>query len=454
MSETQEAKTGEVVQVKQSGVGGSLDGEPGWSLMDMGSMFASGAYTVGRRSDILKISVSLACWEVIGQDIAKTPLQLRRRTNLGSEIVQPDEHPIARLLWRAPSPYYSWSTWLRMAGSYLAAMRGFYIAGKWTLRRGFTEIQGIPAHCVRVLTNVDAGRYFYEVNPTNDHERIQWNWCLGKQSDEVVRPMLLRTLNGIDPIGNDLVAGEALRLLGLMQGFQSDSFRNGGVPVYAICFPDEMEDEQFNRIKADMEDRLRTARETGKPIILEGNGTASATITKLSTSATEQDFVKAHADARNDVLRYYRMPPHKVMIFSDAKYDNLESINRLYVDDTLMPIFQCITDAMDKLLLADEEDEDLFFAFDTDAAYNMDPKARNEITEKRWKAGMINFDEMRAAIGLNKVGGDLGGARMVSGNFMFFDDKLKVLLKAGGNTPGAEGDQAPQDDAGNNAPQE
>ena len=63
----------------------------------------------------------------------------------------------------------------------------------------------------------------------------------------------------------------------------------------------------------------------------------------------------------------------------------------------------------------------------------------------------MEYDEVRQALGLNTYGGKAGQVRMVSGNFVLVDRNNEVVMRAGGNAPGAEGDQAPQDDAGANA---
>ena len=421
--------------------------EPAWTPVEMEAAFRKGHDIYARRRDIIKISVSLACWEVISQDVAKTPLQLRRRTKLGYEIVQPGEHPIADLLWNRPSRYYDWTTFIKVMAAHLAAVRGFYLAVRWTPREGYTEIQGIPWNQVFPRVNVEAGRYFYDVSPFSDHESVQWRWCSGLQSEEVIFPMRLRTLNGMDPLSNGDLAEVPLKILAQMQEFQQSSFSNGGVPIFAISFPEEMTEPQYERVKKDMQSALRVARDTGKPIVLEGG----AKVENLALSAVDQDYVKAHAAQANEVLRYYRMPPHKVMMFENVKYDNVTALNRLYVDDTLVPIFDVITQVMDHAMLDGDDEKDLYFAFDKEAAYAMDPKELTEIVDKRWKSGLMELDEARQKLGMNGYGGEEGQMRVMSGNFVGLNRKNEVVLQSGGKQPGAEGDQAPQDDAGANA---
>ena len=422
-----------------------------WESVELGELFSKGHFIAGRYSDLVRASVSLACWEAISQDVAKTPLEIRRRTPNGSVVVQPGEHPVADLLWRRPSDYYGWKEWLRIAGAYLAAARIYYSAVRRDRMMRPIEVQGVPHGAVEILTNVAAGRYFYRVWPSSDHETIQWSWMAEPMSSDDIVPMRLRTLNGLDPISNGDVSRDALDLLKRMNTFQSGSFSGGGIGVAALAFPDALTDEQYQRLKADMDEAVKNAAKTGKPLLLEGKDGEKPEVKRLSMSAVDADFVKANTAAMHDVLRYYRMPPTKVGIFESVKYDNIGPVNRAYVDDTLAPIFECIEDALDRLLLWSEADRDLFFRFDRDTAYGEDPKTRDERLLARWKAGVMEYDEVRQALGLNTYGGKAGQVRMVSGNFVLVDRNNEVVMRAGGNAPGAEGDQAPQDDAGANA---
>ncbi|MCQ8781712.1 phage portal protein [Mangrovibrevibacter kandeliae] len=425
-----------------------------WTGVELGELFSKGHFIAARHSDIVRVSVSLACWEVISQDVSKTPLELRRRTRNGSVLVQPEEHPVADLLWRRPSVYYGWREWLRMAGAYLAAARIYYAAARRTRTGRVLEVQGVPSGQVETLMNVEAGRYFYRVWPQTDHDQIQWSWMSEPLSSDDIVPMRLRSLNGIDPIGNADVAREALDLLGKMNEYQSNTFKGGGVGVVAVTFPDGLADEQYARLKNDFQQAFEKARVNGTPILFEGSGGVVPEVKRLSMSAVDQDFVKSNVAAMHEVLRYYRMPPTKVGIYENVKYDNIDPINRAYVDDTLVPVFECIEDALDQLLVSSEADADLFFRFDRDFAYAQDPKTRNEIVTSQWKAGLLELDEARAKQGLNTYGGKAGQTRMISGNFVLVDRQNKVVMRAGGNAPGAEGDQAPQDEAGANAGKE
>jgi hypothetical protein len=143
-----------------------------------------------------------------------------------------------------------------------------------------------------------------------------------------------------------------------------------------------------------------------------------------------------------DIVRYYRVPPHKVFLMDSVKYDNMDPAERIYVDDTLASYFMDIQEGLNRSLLSKKERETLFFEFDKEQAYAMAPLDRQKIFESRWKNGMITKNQMLQGIGHNQIGPE-GDIYMMSGNFVITDKDNNVLMRAGGNSPD---DEKPDDD--------
>src|SRR5690606_4294507 len=224
-----------------------------------------------------------------------------------------------------------------------------------------------------------------------------------------------------------------------MHKFQTDIFNNGGMPILGITFPEGLTDEQWQRLNKELKEQAKKSREKGVPFILEGAQGQVPKVEKMSLTAVDTEFLKANTAAMMDICRFYGVPPHKAYVFDSVKYDNLDSIERLYVDDSLVPIFDAICEALQPVLLTEAEQDQFFISFDKEAAYASDPEKRQKVVESRWKHGMITFDEMREALGYNAADDEaIGKTRMFSGNFVVVNDKNEVVLKAGGNAPGEE----------------
>lgn len=410
-----------------------------WDNVAYAELFGAG-YRGASRFNLFRLAVSLICIDVKSQDVAKTPIYLRRWVKGGSKIVSPAEHPVARMLAGRPNRYFGMKEWLRIATAHLVTAGQYYAGVQRTAGGDLVQMQGVPHTKVSRRINVAKGRYVHDVLIGTDHERVQWGWMVkdGGLFERDIAHIRLRSMNGYDAIGNDMVGTAAFQLVSNMADFQSGIYQNGGVPALAFTFPSGMTDQQYTRLKKDLDTAAKRLINDGKPLVLEGADGAVPKVEKLSQSASDTEFMKAQTQAMLDVLRVHRVPPHKAFVFESVKYDNLDSMERLYVDDSLVPIFDAIEEALTPVILTEEEQGEYFIQFDREAAYAMDPTARQKIVESKWKSGMISQNEMREAIGENRLPD--GNVFMISGNFVLINDKNEPILMSGGNKPGDEKD--------------
>lgn len=417
-----------------------------WTTTNLHELFQMGYVAAGSRQAMLRLAVSLKCIDVLSRDVARTPVYLYRRRKGGAEIVEPSEHPVAKILDSRTSRYYGIKEFLRITTCYLATTSQYYVAARRAQDNKLLEIQGIPHTDVTIRVDTGRRRYVYDVSPNGLHAEAQYGWARGGLLDDHIAHIRLRSFNGYDSIATSNVARAAFDLLNHMHKFQTDIFNNGGMPILGITFPEGLTDEQWERLNKDLTAQAKHSREKGKPFILEGANGESPKVEKMSLTAVDTEFLKANTAAMMDICRFYGVPPHKAYVFDSVKYDNLDSMERLYVDDSLVPIFDAVCEATEPVLLTEAEQEKFFIGFDKEAAYASDPFQRQKVIESRWKNGMLEYDEMREAIGYNAAGGEIGRQRMFSGNFVVVDKNGEVVMKAGGNAPGEEEVSALDDD--------
>src|SRR3546814_4608777 len=76
----------------------------------------------------------------------------------------------------------------------------------------------------------------------------------------------------------------------------------------------------------------------------------------------------------------FRMPPHKIFLMSGSKYENLETQEKMYVGDTLIPRAESFEEQFAKILLSKKERLSYFFQFDRAEMTLRDTKAETERT--------------------------------------------------------------------------
>lgn len=430
-------KTSKIVTPKSQDMGKHLikSGKDGNWIGFNKDWFTLGGTVFGTDKQMFCLATSAACLDVLATDVSKTKLHMREKTDQGSLIVQPEDHPVAALIDGDINPYYDFQEFLRIATYQLALKSEFFIAANRTRGNEVTEFCGIPkVNTSDIQVNATERKWYTDVTPSSLHDEALFGWISGRQSLDDVIHIRRRTVDGQQIFATSSIASEAIGLVNQMMEVQKGTFKNGGIPQLAFTFPDGLTDEQFHRLRAGLAESLKESQKNGKPLILEGKEGVVPEVKQLSEKMTDTDFVKSNSNAGMDILRYFRMPPHKVYIFGDIKYDNLAEAERVYVDDSLCSYFSDIQRGLNKALLTKEERKKYFFEFDVESAYTSNPKDRQEIVKSRFAGGMITRNQMLKSIGENTLPPEDGDVYIFSGNFVMTDMKNNVILRAGGNT--------------------
>ena len=110
--------------------------------------------------------------------------------------------------------------------------------------------------------------------------------------------------------------------------------RPSGALVYAPKEGGNLTDEQFDRLKAELEGGYAGATNAGRPMLLEGGLDWKA----MSLTPQEMDFVEARAAAARDIALALGVPPMLLGIPGDATYSNYAEANRALLRLTVLPL--------------------------------------------------------------------------------------------------------------------
>src|SRR5690606_12949768 len=97
-----------------------------------------------------------------------------------------------------------------------------------------------------------------------------------------------------------------------------------------------------------------------------------------TATAAETDMIKALDKQIEMIGKMWRMPPHKTMSLNAVKYENLATLEMIYVRDTLIPICKEIEARLARTLLTEKERLTYFFEFDRDEMAIADEKVKQE----------------------------------------------------------------------------
>jgi HK97 family phage portal protein len=174
--------------------------------------------------------------------------------------------------------------------------------------------------------------------------------------------------------------------------------QNGARPSGALVVkPDVgggvLSEDQYHRIKNQVDEQFSGAMNAGRPLLLEGG----LDWKELSLSPKDMDFVETKHSAARDIALALGVPPQMLGIPGDNTYSNLQEARLALWEQTVLPLAERTADSFTRWLLA-MFDNQLEFAPDTDNLHALAP--RNQIIWDRVeRASFLTDDEKRAAVG-------------------------------------------------------
>ena len=184
---------------------------------------------------------------------------------------------------------------------------------------------------------------------------------------------------------------------------------NGARPSGALVYvpkegPENLADEQFERLSRQIKEQFSGARAAGKPMLLDGG----LDWREMSLSPKDMDWLAGKDVSAREVALAYQVPPQLVGIPDAQTYNNLREARLAFYDDAVLPLLDLVKDAFNKWL-APEFGDNLRLVFDEDGI-----EALSLRRERKWatvrKADFLTINEKRKAVGYEPIpGGEVLG---------------------------------------------
>jgi HK97 family phage portal protein len=211
---------------------------------------------------------------------------------------------------------------------------------------------------------------------------------------------------GLSPLE---VAGAAIEVHNAGAAWTKALLDNAARPSGALIYkgPDGapgLTDEQFGRLKRELEDAYQGARNAGRPMVLEGGLDWKA----MSYTPSDMDFSESRSVAAREIALAFGVPPMLLGIPGDNTYANYAEANLNFWRQTVLPLVARTAASLTRWL-APRFGEGLRIGFDADAVEAL-AEARQSLWQKLNEAAFLSTNEKRAAAGYSPVeGGDIVG---------------------------------------------
>ncbi len=183
-----------------------------------------------------------------------------------------------------------------------------------------------------------------------------------------------------------------------------NSARPSGALVYKAESGVNLSEEQFERLKKELEEGFQGAANAGRPLLLEGGLDWKA----MGYSPKEMDFIEAKREAAREIALAFGVPPMMLGIPGDNTYSNYAEANRAFWRLTVLPLVARTAAALEAWLTPLWPDH-IRLAYDTDAVDALSVE-REALWSRVGAAAFLDDDEKRAAVGYGPRRAYGGGA--------------------------------------------
>lgn len=170
---------------------------------------------------------------------------------------------------------------------------------------------------------------------------------------------------------------------------------NAARPSGALVYTGEghLSDEQFDRLKTELEDGYTGARNAGRPLLLEGG----LEWKMMAMTPRDMDFIDAKNQAAREIALAFGVPPMLLGIPGDNTYSNYREANRALWRQTVLPLVQRTASAIGDWL-GGAYSPALRLTFDADQIEALSTE-REALWSRVAAADFLTRDEKRLAIG-------------------------------------------------------
>jgi len=352
-------------------------GRPVWTPRD---------YEAFAREGFMQNAIVYRAVRMIAEAAASVPLMLFED---GGEH---DEHPLLDLLAR-PSLDQTGTDFLEAWYGYLLVAGNAYVEAV-ALDGRVRELHALRPDRMKVVPGAEGWPEAYEYTCAGRTVRFEEEPVVG------VRPILhLRLFHpandhyGMSPVEAAAQAIDIHNTAGRWnKALLDNSARPSGALVYGGA-DGRMTPEQFERLKAELEDGFQGPRRAGRPLLLEGG----LDWKPLSLSPKDMDFIAARNGAAREIALAFGVPPMLLGIPGDNTFSNYQEAQRAFWRSTVLPLVTRTAKALASWLGA---------AWHTTLDLRPDLDQIEALTAERealWarieKVSFLTLNEKRAAVG-------------------------------------------------------
>lgn len=352
-------------------------GRPVWTSRDFAAL---------AREGYLRNAIAHRCVRLIAENAAAIPLDLR----IGDREAL--DHPVLALLG-APNPRQTGAELFDRIYGYLLVSGNAYVEAV-SLDAELRELFVLRPDRIRVVPGSDGWPSAFEYAVNGRSFRIE-------QGDAALPPILHLKLfhplddhYGLSPLEAAQTALDTHNAASAWhKALLDNAARPSGALVYAGPDGGTLPQDQFERLKSELEENFQGAANAGRPLLLEGG----LDWKPMGLAPKELDFAEAKAASAREIALAFGVPPMLLGLPGDNTFANYQEANRALLRHTVLPLVGRVTTAL-AAWLSKAYGETLRLEPDLDRIEVLSSE-RDALWQRVGAAGFLSDDEKRVAVG-------------------------------------------------------
>ena len=333
---------------------------------------------------------------LIAGTIGALPLNLMQRKGERKRIA--DDRRMYRVLHDQYNPYMT-----AMAGRECLVAHALSWGNGYAeiVRNGYGElIQLWPITPNRVTSLMRNGEFVYRIRVDNEDIYLP--------REKVLHAPGL----GFDGFTGYSVVSMARKSLGLamaLETFGSLYFGNGTHPGIVVSHPGRLSGQGSSNLRDSLQKEYSGLGQSHRLLLIE----EGMKVEKFGIPPEDSQFLESRQFQIPEVARWFNLPPHKLKDLTRSSFSNIESEQRSFYVDSILPWLVRLEQNFNMQLLTESDREysgrgRLYFKHNAEGILRGDTAARGDYYSKMFNIGVYSVNDIRALEDLDPViGGDV-----------------------------------------------
>ena len=178
--------------------------------------------------------------------------------------------------------------------------------------------------------------------------------------------------------------------------------QNSGKPSGAFIAKDTLGDDQLDELKSEIDDKVSSARNAGRPLVLDGD----LRWEEMGLTPKDMDWIKGQKLSAREIANAFGVPPELVGDSESKTYASYQEARKSFYEETVIPLLEWIRGELNNWLVPLFGDN-LFLDFNRDAIPALQ-EDRDAVFKRANDSNFLSVNEKRVMVGFDEVpGGDV-----------------------------------------------